>query len=70
VESEKRVRLGLSGLGSFALVIANALRKCRSAELVTCFDIIAENRKSSAVASAPQRGRKPVAKAVSQRCAS
>ena len=40
-----RVRLGLSGLGSFAIVIANAVKKSKNAQLVTCFDIIPENRK-------------------------
>lgn len=43
--NKNRVRLGMSGLGSFALVIANAVRKSKNAELAACFDIIPANRR-------------------------
>ena len=45
MKPENRVRLGLSGLGSFAIVIASAVRRSNNAKLITCFDIIPENRK-------------------------
>ena len=45
MKNENSVKLGMSGLGSFALVIANAVKKSKNAELTTCFDIIPENRK-------------------------
>jgi predicted dehydrogenase len=40
-----RVRLGLSGCGSFGIVIASAVKRSWSSELVTCFDIIPERRR-------------------------
>lgn len=45
MNKKNRVRLGLSGLGAFAIVIASAVKNSKNAKLVTCFDIIAENRK-------------------------
>lgn len=39
-------RLGISGLGSFSIVIANTIRRSRKAELVTCFDVVPEKRKA------------------------
>lgn len=42
------VRLGLSGLGSFSVVIANAVKRSQKAELVTCFDVVPEKRKATA----------------------
>ncbi|MGZ8265924.1 MAG: Gfo/Idh/MocA family protein [Burkholderiales bacterium] len=45
MKKENAVRLGLSGLGSFALVIANAVQKSETAKLTTCFDPLPQNRK-------------------------
>jgi predicted dehydrogenase len=45
MNKESRVRLGLSGLGSFGVVIANAVKKSNNAELITCFDILPEQRR-------------------------
>ena len=39
------VRLGLIGCGSFAVTLANAVKKSTKAELVTCFDTIPESRR-------------------------
>lgn len=39
MNSDKMVRLGLSGCGSFAVTIANAVKRSRKAEIVTCFDV-------------------------------
>ena len=41
------VRLGLIGLGSFSVVIAGAVERSRKAELVTCYDVIAERRRAA-----------------------
>ena len=40
------VRLGLVGMGSFSPVIADAVKRCKKSELVTCFDIIPENARA------------------------
>jgi predicted dehydrogenase len=48
MKKEGVVRLGLSGLGSFSVVIANAVKRSRKIELVTCFDIVSERRKAIA----------------------
>ena len=39
------VRLGLIGCGNFSGVLAKAIKKSKKAELITCFDVIPENRK-------------------------
>ncbi|MEK7876809.1 MAG: hypothetical protein AAB325_11520, partial [Pseudomonadota bacterium] len=36
MQKQNSVRLGLSGLGSFARVIAGAVKKSKNAELTTC----------------------------------
>ena len=38
MNNDKRIRMGISGLGAFGRVIATAARNCKDAELVTCFD--------------------------------
>ncbi len=38
------VHLGLSGLGSFSVVIANTIRRSQKVKLVTCFDVVPERR--------------------------
>ena len=42
-----KVRLGMSGLGSFSVVIANTIQRSRKVELVTCFDVAPERRKAT-----------------------
>jgi predicted dehydrogenase len=42
----KMVRLGLSGLGSFSAVIADAIKRSKKAKLVSCFDVVPEQKKS------------------------
>ena len=44
---KKAVRVGLSGLGAFSVVIADAVQKSRKVELVTCFDVVPEKRKAA-----------------------
>ena len=41
----KRVRLGVSGCGSFSVVMGTAVKRSTTAELITCFDVIPEGRK-------------------------
>jgi predicted dehydrogenase len=41
------VRVGMSGLGSFSVVIANTIGRSRKVELVTCFDVAPERRKAT-----------------------
>jgi predicted dehydrogenase len=38
------VRVGLCGLGSFGIVIANTVQRSEKIELVTCFDVLPERR--------------------------
>jgi predicted dehydrogenase len=38
MDTNKRIRMGISGLGAFDRVIATVAHHCRDAELVTCFD--------------------------------
>ena len=45
MSTEKRVRLGLSGCGSFSVIVANAIKRSTKTELITCFDPLPENRK-------------------------
>jgi predicted dehydrogenase len=40
----KKVRVGMCGLGSFSVVIANTIQRSKKIELVTCFDPVAERR--------------------------
>ncbi|MDH3315553.1 MAG: Gfo/Idh/MocA family oxidoreductase [Gammaproteobacteria bacterium] len=40
------VRVGISGLGSFSIVIANTIQRSKKVELVTCFDVDPERRKA------------------------
>ncbi len=42
---EKKLRLGLSGCGSFSIVVASAVKRSKKAELITCFDVVPESRK-------------------------
>lgn len=42
--NEKKVRVGMSGLGSFSVVVANTIRRSANVELVTCFDVSTERR--------------------------
>jgi len=39
------VRVGLCGLGSFAIVVANTIARSRKVELVTCYDVLPERRR-------------------------
>ncbi|MFH1335990.1 MAG: Gfo/Idh/MocA family oxidoreductase [Candidatus Zixiibacteriota bacterium] len=41
------VRLGLSGLGGFSVVIAEAIRRSKNAELISCFDVMPERREAT-----------------------
>ena len=41
---ENTVRLALIGCGHFSSVVANAVKSSKKTELITCFDIISENR--------------------------
>ena len=45
--TKEKVRLGMSGLGSFSVVIANTIQRSRKVELVTCFDIAPERRRAT-----------------------
>ena len=45
--AKEKVRLGMSGLGSFSVVIANTIQRSKKVELVTCFDVAPERRKAS-----------------------
>jgi predicted dehydrogenase len=42
--AEKKVRVGMSGLGSFSVVVANTIQRSSKVELVTCFDVAPERR--------------------------
>ena len=44
--SNKKVRIGISGLGWFVPVLANAIRKSGKTEIVTCFTRTPEKRKA------------------------
>jgi predicted dehydrogenase len=46
MRNKDTVRLGLCGLGSFSVVIANTIQRSQKVELVTCFDIVPEKRKA------------------------
>lgn len=46
MKKKDTVRPGLSGLGSFAVVIANTIQRSKKVELVTCFDVVPEKRKA------------------------
>ncbi len=37
--SNRKVRVGMSGLGSFSIALANTIQRSRTLELVTCYDI-------------------------------
>ena len=37
--TQKKVRIGMSGLGSFSIALANTIQRSRKIELVTCYDI-------------------------------
>lgn len=41
------VRLGVCGLGSFSVVIANTIQRSKKIELVTCYDVLPERRKAT-----------------------
>ena len=45
MDNGKRLRLGLSGCGSFSIVVASAVKRSNKAELITCFDVLPESRK-------------------------
>ncbi len=47
MKKEKVARLGISGLGAFSVVIAEAVQRSAKAKLVTCFDIVPERRKAA-----------------------
>ena len=47
MKKEKVARLGISGLGAFSVVIAEAVQRSAKANLVTCFDIVPERRKAA-----------------------
>jgi len=40
MDNRKRLRLGLSGCGSFSIVVASAVKRSNKAELITCFDVL------------------------------
>ena len=42
-----KVRLGLSGLGSFSAVIGGGVQRSAKAELITCFDVLPERRRAA-----------------------
>jgi predicted dehydrogenase len=42
---KRMVRLGLSGLGSFSSVIADAIKRSKKTKLISCFDVVPERRK-------------------------
>jgi predicted dehydrogenase len=44
----RKARFGLSGLGNFSAIIANAVKKSSNAELITCFDVLRERRHAAA----------------------
>jgi predicted dehydrogenase len=46
MENKGTVRVGISGLGNFAVVIANAIRRSKKVELVTCFSRSPDKRKA------------------------
>lgn len=43
----KKVRLGMCGLGSFSVVLANTIQRSRKIELVTCYDVLPEKRQAT-----------------------
>ena len=45
--TKDKVRLGMSGLGSFSVVLANTIRRSRKVELVTCYDVAPERRRAT-----------------------
>jgi predicted dehydrogenase len=45
--SDGKVRLGMSGLGSFSVVIANTIERSRKVELAACFDVAPERRRAT-----------------------
>ena len=45
--ARRKVRLGMSGLGSFSVVIANTIQRSSKVELATCFDVVAERRRAT-----------------------
>lgn len=42
--AERKVRVGMCGLGSFSVVVANTIQRSAQVELVTCFDVAPERR--------------------------
>ncbi|MEI8036147.1 MAG: Gfo/Idh/MocA family oxidoreductase [Betaproteobacteria bacterium] len=40
----KKIRVGISGLGSFSFVVANTVKRSQKVELVTCFDPVEQKR--------------------------
>jgi len=46
MKSKSVVRLGISGLGSFSVVLANTIQRSKKARLVTCFDVVLAKRKA------------------------
>ena len=47
MKKEKVARLGISGLGAFSVVIAEAVQRSAKAKLVACFDIVPDRRKAA-----------------------
>lgn len=43
-----KVRVGMCGLGSFSVVVANTIQRSDKIELVTCFDVAPERRQATA----------------------
>jgi len=44
MSEQRKVRVGISGLGSFSFVVANTVKRSQRVELVTCFDPVADKR--------------------------
>ena len=46
--AKDKVRVGMCGLGSFSVVLANTIQRSSKVQLVTCFDVVPEKRKATA----------------------
>ncbi len=46
MNKQNTARLGISGLGAFATPIADTIRRSKKSELIACFDVLPERRKT------------------------
>lgn len=47
MKKKKVIRLGLCGLGSFSAVLADAIKRSKHTKLISCFDVLPEQRKAT-----------------------